>query len=90
MKAKPRAKAKVQAKAMSRVKAKAKPKGKAEMSAPLKLRVWYNARDGRIRLVAPGHFISTVTDKAGARCHKHLFNKLRTLLKKRGKWFELA
>lgn len=86
MKAKPRAKAKARPKA----KAKTKAKGELEMSAPLKVRVWYNARDGRIRVVAPGQFISTVTDKAGARCHKHLFNKLRTLLKKRGKWFELA
>ncbi len=92
MKAKPKSSAKTKPKAGAKSKAspKPKPKSKTAMSANIKLQVWFNARDGRIRLVSPGNFITTVTDQEGARCHRHLFTKLRTLLKTRGKWFELA
>lgn len=60
------------------------------MSVVIRVRVWWNARDGRIRIVSPGNFISTVSEKRGLRYHPHLFSKLRSLLKKRGKWFEIA
>lgn len=53
---------------------------------PITVNVWVSPADGRIRIVAPGRFITTVSDKPGARQHKHLYAKLRTVLKNRGKW----
>jgi len=53
---------------------------------PLRINVWVSPTDGRIRIVAPDRFITTVSDQPGARCHKHLYGKLRTVLRNRGKW----
>lgn len=68
--------------------ASAKPKkiSLSRVYVPLKVNVWVSPADGRIRIVAPGRFITTVSDKPGARCHKHLYTKLRTVLENRGKW----
>ncbi len=68
----------------------AAPKSKAKVTATLKINVWLDPRDGKIRVVAPGRFITTVSDQPGQRLHKHLYSKLKAVLKKRGKWFEIV
>ena len=73
----------------SRVKPKPASKSIARVSVTLKARVWLDPRDGLIRIVVPGQFISTVSERPGKRLHKHLYSKLRAVLKKRGKWFEI-
>lgn len=68
----------------------AAPKTKARVSATIRARVWLDPRDGLIRIVVPGQFITTVSERPGKRLHKHLYSKLKAVLKKRGKWFELG
>jgi len=63
-----------------------RPISRTRVYVPLKVNIWVGPKDGRIRIVAPGKFISTVAATPGARCHKHLYAKLRTVLRNRGKW----
>jgi len=75
----------VMMKKSARATAKAKA---ANISVTLKVRVWVSPKDRRIRIVSPSNLISTVANEPGMRCHKHLYGKLRNVLKGRGKWPE--
>ena len=55
-------------------------------SVVLSVRVWLNDEDRRIRMVFPDGEITTVAEDKGERRHPHLYNHLRGILKKHGKW----
>jgi hypothetical protein len=65
--------------------------GGKERSMPLSLRIWAERKNAHapitIKIASSGAgFISTVREAPGKRCHKHLFSKLKVVLKKNGKW----
>ena len=65
--------------------------GKKSRSVPLSIRIWADRKNssGPVTIKIASNrdgFISTVPEVPGKRYHKHLFSKLKKVLKKSGSW----